>query len=845
MKVGQAAEDRLIVRAPMRGWVWPLSAVPDEAFAQGALGPGLALDPLEGLVRAPIDGAVVTLNASGHAVVLRHASGAEVLVHIGIDTVGMGGRGFEAMARVGDSVGIGAPLLRCDLDAVVDAGLSLVSPVVVVTPADARIVPLCAGGAVEAGAPLFAVALTEMAGGSAGAGLAVRREVTVGLAHGIHARPASALARIVREAGASGQMRKVGAPAEADAASVVALMALGVAHGDRVELVLTGVAATEAMALAEDLLAGNFAEAAPAALAGVNRLAGAGQLAGLAGSPGMAVGHAYRHRAATWRFAEDGEGAAMERARLSEALAAVDSDMAQAPPAGALGEIYAAHRELLADPVLRADAEARIAAGQSAGHAWQQSLAGMARVFARGDARLAERQADLIDVDRRVSAWLGAKGYGVSGGAPQATLPPKGAILLADDLLPSELAAMAEVAGVALAGSGPTAHVAIIAAGMGLPLLTALGAGLGQIADGDRLICDADAGLLTHEPDAAAWGAAEAIVARRHEALTAGRAAAAAPARTRDGVGVTVLANLGGVDEVAGALRNGAEGCGLLRSEFLFLDRAAAPDEEEQLAAYRQIMAGLDGRPLTIRTLDAGGDKPVRFIDLAREANPALGLRGIRIGLQWPELLDVQLRAVCRAAQEASGKVALMVPMIAGLDEWRAVRLAMERARAAVGQKRGGGPVLPLGLMIETPAAVLLADRFAADADFMSIGSNDLAQYILAMDRTSDTMAGRADALHPAVLRAIAQVAAAGRAANCPVSLCGGLAGDPLAIPLLVGMGVTRLSLAPALIPAAKQRIRAISQVECAKLAAEALAADSAVDVRNLVRAACTAEGEN
>jgi len=843
MNVGRTMGEGFIVASPMQGWHWPLSMAPDEAFAQGLLGPGIALDPLDGLVRAPIDGTVVTLNASGHAVVIRHASGVELLVHVGIDTVSMGGRGFEPLVQVGERVSVGTPLLRCDLDAVVDAGLSLVSPLVVVSPAGAQIEPLCDTGPVQAGAPLFTILLPGMVRNEAVSSSMVEHEITVGLAHGVHARPASALARILREAGVQGQLRKAGTPAEADATSVVALMALGLVQGDKAVLALTGVGAERAMEQAQVLLAGNFAEAAPspAPASALKAKAQAGQLAGLAGSAGIAIGFAFRYRAPSWRFFEAGDGVDLERARLAEALAAVDKDMAHAKPHGAMAEVLAAHRALLADPVLLGAAERHIVAGHSAGFAWQQSLAETARIFAQGDARLNERQADLLDIERRVSARLGASGYGVAAGASHAALPPYGAILIADDLLPSELSIMAEagVAGVALAGSGPTAHVAIIAAGMGLPVITALGAELGTIDDGERLICDVSSGLLTRDPDATAWRAAEAAIARQGEVESAGRAAAASPAQTRDGVAVDVLANLGGVGEVDGAVQNGAEGCGLLRSEFLFLDRDTAPGEEEQLAPYRQIIAGLDGRPLTIRTLDVGGDKPVRFLDLPQEANPALGLRGIRIGLQWPELLDIQLRAVCRAAQEASGKVALMVPMIAGLDEWRAVRLAVVRARQAA-----GGPDLPLGLMIETPAAVFLADRLAAEADFLSIGSNDLAQYILAMDRTSDTMAAKADALHPAVLRAIAQVTAAGRAAGCPVSLCGGLAGDPLAIPLLLGLGLTRLSLAPALIPAAKQQIRSLTHSKCEELAAKALDADTAADVRNLVRAACAGQGE-
>jgi phosphocarrier protein FPr/phosphocarrier protein len=268
----------------------------------------------------------------------------------------------------------------------------------------------------------------------------------------------------------------------------------------------------------------------------------------------------------------------------------------------------------------------------------------------------------------------------------------------------------------------------------------------------------------------------------------------------------------------------------LLRSEFLFLDRDAPPHEDEQAATYSAILSALKGRPLTLRTLDIGGDKPLRFLALPAEDNPALGMRGIRVGLAHPELLATQLRAALRAS--ADGPLEIMVPMIAGLDEWRSVRAAAAAAAQAIGYT---APIR-LGLMIETPAAVLLADRLAAEADFVSIGSNDLTQYILAMDRTNPALARDADALHPAVLRAIAAVLAGARARACPVSLCGGMAGDPLAIPLLVGLGVNKLSVVPSAVPATKQAIRAINRAHWTSLAQTALGLDTAAEVRAFVK---------
>jgi phosphocarrier protein FPr/phosphocarrier protein len=269
------------------------------------------------------------------------------------------------------------------------------------------------------------------------------------------------------------------------------------------------------------------------------------------------------------------------------------------------------------------------------------------------------------------------------------------------------------------------------------------------------------------------------------------------------------------------ALAAGAEGCGLLRTEFLFLDRSEAPSAEEQRSAYQAIADALGGRTLTIRTLDIGGDKPVPYIRFPDEQNPALGARGIRTELFIPGLLDDQLRAIAEVKGDA---VKVMLPMVSSVTELRAVR---ERL-AAIGAR------LTLGVMVETPAAALIADRLIAEADFLSIGSNDLAQYALAMDRTSALLAAAIDALHPAVLRLIAMTAEAGRSGGKPVSLCGGLASDPLAALVLVGLGIRELSAVPAAVPAVRHAIAQVSVSDCRALAERALKLESAAQVRAL-----------
>ena len=291
---------------------------------------------------------------------------------------------------------------------------------------------------------------------------------------------------------------------------------------------------------------------------------------------------------------------------------------------------------------------------------------------------------------------------------------------------------------------------------------------------------------------------------------------------------IGVFANVGSLAEAQAAARNGAEGCGLLRTEFLFLEREVPPSEAEQHADYQQLAEALPGRPMTIRTLDIGGDKPIPYLPLPAEENPALGLRGVRTSLWRPDLLRQQLRAILRV--RPYGQCRILLPMITDVAEIRSVRAMVEEARAQIGRAEP----IELGVMIETPASALMADAMAAEADFFSIGTNDLTQYTLAMDRGHAELAARLDALHPAVLRLIARTADAAQARGRTVAVCGGLASDPVAAPILIGLGVHELSAVPSVIPQMKALIGQLTLVNCAELARQALEQSTAEAVRAL-----------
>ncbi|HKF98042.1 MAG TPA: phosphoenolpyruvate--protein phosphotransferase, partial [Steroidobacteraceae bacterium] len=399
---------------------------------------------------------------------------------------------------------------------------------------------------------------------------------------------------------------------------------------------------------------------------------------------------------------------------------------------------------------------------------------------------------------------------------------------------PSQLIALdgARVAGIGMAAGGATSHAAILAAAMGIPTLIALGNEVLAVADGTEVVLDAAGGRLEIAPGEERLGAARAQVAEMAARRAALAAAAQRECRTADGIRIEVLANIGSQAEAQAARRNGAEGCGLLRTEFLFLDRHRPPSEAEQIAEYQQIADVLGERPLTIRTLDAGADKPIAYLPMPPEENPALGLRGIRLSLAWLDLLRTQLRAILAVRGPAHCRV--MLPMITDPGEIDPVRRMLEELQRELGRAE---PV-SLGVMIETPAAALLAERIAAVADFLSIGTNDLTQYTLAMDRGHPQLAARLDALHPAVLRLIARTAEGARAHGRHAAVCGGLASEPLAAPLLIGLGVNELSAVPSAIPELKARVASVTVAECRTLADEALRQPSATAVRALLATA-------
>jgi phosphoenolpyruvate-protein phosphotransferase len=833
------ATEPLVLLAPLDGWCTSLDATPDPVFAGRLLGDGLAIDPTGSTVHAPCDGEVVTLPASRHAVTLRATNGIEVLVHVGIDTVGLHGAGFEALVGVGAQVRAGDPLLRFDLDGLAQRVRSLLTPIVVLGEGH-RVEALGVDSSVRVGQPVARVTRSDGQVDSESrephaTPTAARhaRTVTVALAHGLHARPAARIAQAARMS--QSRVSLVRAAHVADARSVTALMTLGVRVGEAIEVEAEGadapavidaiaaILATPEVAAVETRAAG--ARSAPSDAA---RPVADGTLRAVVASRGLALGPVHHLRAATFDVPSTGRGALHEMAALRDALQAVRDGLGQRAEGAdpTQRELAAAHALLLDDPSLVEAAERDIERGHSAGHAWRTATATQVQELERlDDAYLRERAADLRDLEAQVLTALG-----LARAADEGRPVPDGAIVFATDVLPSQFAALdtARLGGLCTAGGGPTSHVAILANSIGLPMLVATGPSIAGVPDGSVVLLDAQTGWLHLAPDAALRAQAAAWIENDRARRERERAVAQREGRTADGVRVQVYANLGAPAEATHAVALGAEGCGLLRSEFLFLDRRTAPDEDEQLAVYQETATRLEGRPLTIRTLDVGGDKPLEYLPMPAEDNPALGLRGVRTSLYRPELLREQLRAILRV--QPLGQCRILLPMVTDVAEVAAVRTELAACLAALGREQAP----QLGAMIETPAAAVLADTLAGHVDFFSIGTNDLTQYTLAMDRTHPQLAPRLDGLHPSVLRLVAAVCDAARLHEREVAVCGSLAMDDAAIPILLGLGVHELSVAHAAVPAVKARVATLDLPGCRALARRALAASTAADVRRL-----------
>jgi phosphotransferase system enzyme I (PtsI) len=498
-----------------------------------------------------------------------------------------------------------------------------------------------------------------------------------------------------------------------------------------------------------------------------------------------------------------------DRARAALDFVSTSLDKLASGLEGTAAEVLATQSMMAADPTLADAVAARVAAGRPAAWAITEAIAEQQEQFRSLGGYFAERAADLGDLRDRAVAWL--------LDVPMPGLPRPGVpfVLVADDLSPADTALLdASVLAIVTRRGGPTSHTAILARSRGLPAVVSC-AEILSVPDGTPVAVDGTSGTVRQ---VSAAEAAEIVTAGEEERER--EAALTGPGQTSDGHAVPLLQNVGGAQD----LTADGEGVGLFRTEFLFLGRTSAPPVDEQESAYRALFEAAGSRKVVVRTLDAGADKPLPFLGLASEENPALGIRGLRTARVLPSVLSEQLEAVARAASSTGADVWVMAPMVA---------TAAEAADFASQVYRAG--LRTAGVMIEVPAAALHARQILAAVDFVSIGTNDLSQYTMAADRMNGELADLLDPWQPAVLQLVATVAAAGRELNKPVGICGEAAGDPLLAPVFTGMGITTLSMSAPSVPAVRASLATHSLADCERLADLALNAPDAASARKVV----------
>lgn len=552
---------------------------------------------------------------------------------------------------------------------------------------------------------------------------------------------------------------------------------------------------------------------------------------GVGASTGLAIGQVHLFGQTQYEIPTQSDSPLMEARKLDEAISAAARDIhsmideVSDELSADKAAIFDAHLELLQDEEIIEETVGLINEGKNAAQAYLSVSNARIQMFTElSDAHLAARSADMLDVRERVMrALLGVKAQSLNFSSP--------VVLVAEDLTPSDTARLNpdQVLAMITEKGGATSHSAIIARGMGIPAVVGLENALTLLAQDSTVVVDGSNGRVYLEPNAEQLQSAEQAQKAFSEKLNVARQSRHKAGQTADGEVINISANINRADGVEGAIDSGAEGVGLMRTEFLYLEREQIPSEEEQEAEYREMAKALDGRPLIIRTLDIGGDKEVAYLNLRHEDNAFLGIRGIRLCFERPDLFKPQLRAICKVAKDYDN-VHVMFPMIATAYDWRRAKQMLDEVRESL-----QAPKFPVGIMIEVPSAALKAQWFAQEVDFFSVGTNDLTQYTLAMDRMHPQLAKQADALEPSVLRLIAMTCEAAKAHGKWVGVCGGAAGDETAAKVLVGLGVRELSMSINAIASIKQVLRQHNLKDLERVAKEALTLTDAKAVRSLL----------
>lgn len=842
------------IYSPLSGIVVPLELVPDEAFSQKLVGDGLSIDPTDNILKSPIDGLIQFIHPAQHALTIQAANGAEVLIHIGIDTVQLRGEGFSSLVKVGERVNVGQPLIEFDLDFVSTQAKSLMTQVLVSNPENFKINFVKKNNnQVTSNDVLFEVEAiaTSNVQAKLTTGVELKRAFMCSLPTGLHARPAAVLAQVAKKYQADIIIIKNNN--KANLKSLVSILSAEIGAKDLFEISALGPDAREALdeltllidsgkieeTRMEPASTQEKTEIKPTLTKNITKHLH--HYTGVNAAGGLVLGEVYQVKRELVAVNHNrlNINIDLEIQNLKANLSMVQNELQQLVKDLLIknkkeqAEIFLAHLEVLQDPEITHTCIGKIKNKICAELAWQETINQFIKTLSSlQNEVMATRAHDLQDVGQRVLRKL------LKLEQPLNPFQPKGDgpfVLIAQNLTPSDMVLIDHhlVKGIATVEGGASSHVAIMARSMGLAYLAALPTEVLEIRNSTEVILDTNSGVLKTQ-----FSSTEKVntlneIEKLKQELSQNVRAALAPAITQDGHQIKVFANVGKKEDAEAALKNGAEGVGLLRSEFLFLHRSSAPTETEQWQQYQEIVSAMqqqgDFKPVIIRTLDVGGDKPLAYLPIPSEENPFLGVRGLRVSLRHPEIFKTQLRALLKV--KPSEALQIMFPMVTTLSELlEAKQILFDECKKLNITK------ISVGIMVEVPSVALMAEVLAPHVDFFSIGSNDLTQYTLAIDRGHRDLAAMADGLHPSVLKLIQITCEAANKHKKMVGVCGGIAGDALAIPLLIGLGVHELSVSVPVIPNVKAQIRNLNYRACKELVNEALKLAEASQVRELVK---------
>jgi phosphocarrier protein FPr len=828
------------ILAPLSGLFLALKDVPDPVFAQKMVGDGYAIEPTSNKLTSPFNGTVIQIHSSKHAITIEQENGCQVLMHIGIDTVKLNGEGFKTFVNVGDKVKEGETLIEFDLDFLAIHAKSLITPVLVLNSENNKIKSTnIFGQNIKSGQHLFKTSSNAVStSNKIPIDFIYSEKISLGNPAGMHARPSAEFVTLAKTFTCSINLTK--GQKTINGKSLVGILSLEVDYNEVITIGASGSDAKEALIeLSEFILNHKEVHSEEARAFSTNKSKNLDKKEdhyfGVPASEGKAIGTVFQIALLDIKIPPHTSTVNKELPILEDALNVAKKALnelaitVEKKSGAANAKIFYAHLELLEDPDILLIATELISKNKNAAYAWHTAYTQVAKTLSElHNSNLAARATDIKDVGLRVLKEI----VPIDNNFSSFDKLPNGTILVAPDLTPSETARLDrnKIVGFATTCGGSTSHVAIIARSLGIPAIVGTDQEVLHLQNNQVVLLDAENGFLKTNLTNDEIEKVQQENIKREEDNKQAISQSKLPAITLDGVNIEVAANITNVEDATNANNLGCDGVGLFRSEFIFMEATQEPSIEKQTKVYQSTLDEISrtkSNPLIIRTLDVGGDKPLSYLPITQEENPFLGERGIRVSLENESIFRNQIKAILNV--KPLKHIHIMFPMVSILCELLQAKKIVREEQDIIGVEN-----VSIGIMVEVPSTALMADAFAPHVDFFSIGANDLTQYTLAIDRGHSKLAKNADGLNPAVLKLIKMTCEAAQKSDIWVGVCGGIASDLQAIPILLGLGVTELSVSIPMIPKVKAKVREINLEQCKKLAFTAMNSTSAKEVRKL-----------